>query len=43
MSARADHHVALRVSDIERSDKELGLVTMCCGGGLGTATLIQRV
>jgi acetyl-CoA acetyltransferase len=24
-------------------DKELGLVTMCCGGGLGTGTSIQRV
>jgi acetyl-CoA acetyltransferase family protein len=29
--------------ELERSDTELGLVTMCCGGGLGTATLIQRV
>jgi acetyl-CoA acyltransferase len=29
--------------EMERSDKEMGLVTMCCGGGLGTGTLIQRV
>ncbi len=29
--------------ELERSDKEMGLVTMCCGGGLGTGTLIQRV
>ncbi|MHB1467770.1 MAG: thiolase family protein [Solirubrobacteraceae bacterium] len=29
--------------ELERSDKEVGYVTMCCGGGLGTATLIQRV
>jgi acetyl-CoA acyltransferase len=29
--------------EMERSDKETGLVTMCCGGGLGTGTLIQRV
>jgi acetyl-CoA acetyltransferase len=29
--------------ELERSDKEMGLVTMCCGGGIGTATLIQRV
>jgi len=29
--------------ELERTDKELGLVTMCCGGGLGTATLIRRV
>jgi acetyl-CoA acetyltransferase family protein len=29
--------------ELEDDDKELGLVTMCCGGGLGTGTLIQRV
>jgi acetyl-CoA acyltransferase len=29
--------------ELERSDTEFGLVTMCCGGGLGTGTLIQRV
>jgi acetyl-CoA acetyltransferase family protein len=29
--------------ELERADKEVGLVTMCCGGGLGTGTLIQRV
>ena len=29
--------------ELERSDKEIGLVTMCCGGGLGTGTLVQRV
>jgi acetyl-CoA acyltransferase len=29
--------------ELERSDKEIGLVTMCCGGGLGTGTVIQRL
>jgi acetyl-CoA acyltransferase len=29
--------------ELERSDKETGLVTMCCGGGLGTGTLLERV
>ncbi len=29
--------------ELERTDQEVGLVTMCCGGGLGTGTLIQRV
>src|SRR4051812_13951419 len=29
--------------EMERTDAETGLVTMCCGGGLGTGTLIQRV
>jgi acetyl-CoA acyltransferase len=29
--------------ELERTDTTLGLVTMCCGGGLGTATLIERL
>jgi acetyl-CoA acyltransferase len=29
--------------ELERSDKELGLVTMCTAGGTGTGTLLQRV
>ena len=29
--------------ELERSDREVGLVTMCCGGGLGTGTIIERV
>jgi acetyl-CoA acyltransferase len=31
------------LAELERRQADLGLVTMCCGGGLGTATLIQRV
>jgi acetyl-CoA acyltransferase len=29
--------------ELERSGGETGLVTMCCGGGLGTGTLSQRI
>jgi acetyl-CoA acyltransferase len=29
--------------EMERSDKGMGLVTMCCGGGLGTGTMIERI
>ena len=29
--------------ELERTGTALGLVTMCCGGGLGTATLIERL
>jgi acetyl-CoA acyltransferase len=29
--------------ELERSDSQIGLVTMCCGGGLGTGTLIERL
>ena len=30
------------VHELERADKETALVTMCCGGGLGTGTLLKR-
>ena len=29
--------------ELERIDAGFGLVTMCCGGGLGTGTLLERV
>jgi acetyl-CoA acetyltransferase len=29
--------------ELERSDKALGLVTMCTAGGTGTGTIIQRI
>ena len=29
--------------ELEDLDRELGLVTMCCAGGLGSGTLLQRV
>ena len=35
--------ITTALHELERSDKEVGLVTMCCGGGLGTGTIIQRV
>jgi acetyl-CoA acyltransferase len=35
--------VTTLLHEMERTDKEMGMVTMCCGGGIGTGTLIQRV
>jgi acetyl-CoA C-acetyltransferase len=29
--------------ELERTDGQFGLVTMCCGGGLGTGTIIERL
>jgi acetyl-CoA C-acetyltransferase len=29
--------------ELERSDGEAALITMCCGGGLGTGTIIERI
>jgi acetyl-CoA C-acetyltransferase len=30
------------VHELERTDGRYGLISMCCGGGLGTGTLIER-
>jgi acetyl-CoA acyltransferase len=43
VGATGSRLLATIVAEMERRDGELGLVTMCCGGGLGTATLVQRV
>jgi acetyl-CoA C-acetyltransferase len=29
--------------ELERSDQSTALITMCCGGGLGTGTIIERI
>ena len=31
------------VDELERSDKETSLITLCVGGGMGSATIIERV
>ena len=31
------------VDELERQDKTTGLITMCTGGGMGTATIIERI
>jgi acetyl-CoA C-acetyltransferase len=35
--------VTTALHELERTDATLGFVTMCCGGGLGTGTLLERV
>jgi acetyl-CoA acetyltransferase family protein len=35
--------VTTLLHELERADKELGLITMCTAGGNGTGTLIQRM
>jgi acetyl-CoA C-acetyltransferase len=35
--------ITTALHELERTDGTLGLVTMCCGGGLGTGTIIERV
>ena len=31
------------IDELERQDKTTGLITMCTGGGMGTATIIERI
>jgi acetyl-CoA C-acetyltransferase len=31
------------LDELERSDKTIGLATLCIGGGMGIATIIERV
>jgi len=31
------------VHELARADKSTALITMCCGGGLGTGTIIERI
>jgi acetyl-CoA C-acetyltransferase len=35
--------VTTALHELERTDATTALVTMCCGGGLGTGTLIERI
>jgi acetyl-CoA C-acetyltransferase len=35
--------VTKALNELERSNAKRALVTMCCGGGLGTGTLLERV
>jgi acetyl-CoA C-acetyltransferase len=34
--------VTTALHELERSDSERALITMCCGGGLGTGTILER-
>jgi acetyl-CoA C-acetyltransferase len=35
--------ITTALHELERSDKEFALVTMCCGGAVSTASIYQRI
>src|SRR4051812_21314837 len=35
--------ITTALHELERTDAQTALITMCCGGGLGTGTLIERI
>ncbi|MGP0047255.1 MAG: steroid 3-ketoacyl-CoA thiolase [Solirubrobacteraceae bacterium] len=43
MGATGMRLLATAVAELERRDKEIALVAMCCGGAVATGTIIERV
>jgi acetyl-CoA C-acetyltransferase len=43
VGATGSRLVTSALHELERTDGTLGLITMCCGGGLGTGTIIERL
>lgn len=43
MGATGARLLSAMLHELERTDREFGLAAMCCGGSLGTATLLQRL
>jgi acetyl-CoA C-acetyltransferase len=35
--------ITTALHELERSNKSTALITMCCGGHLGTGTIIERI
>jgi acetyl-CoA C-acetyltransferase len=35
--------ITTALHELERSDKNTALITMCCGGAIGTATILERL
>jgi acetyl-CoA C-acetyltransferase len=35
--------VTKAINELERTNRQRAIITMCCGGGLGTGTLIERI
>ncbi|SCD88118.1 acetyl-CoA C-acetyltransferase, partial [Streptomyces sp. OspMP-M43] len=31
------------IDELERRDQQFGLVTLCVGGGMGVATIVERI
>jgi acetyl-CoA C-acetyltransferase len=43
VGATGSRLITTALHELERSDKELALITMCCGGAVSTGTIIQRI
>ncbi len=43
VGATGSRLIVTALHELERRDKELAFITMCCGGSLATATVLQRI
>jgi acetyl-CoA C-acetyltransferase len=43
VGATGSRLITTALHELERSDKSLALVSMCCGGGLATGTILERI
>jgi acetyl-CoA acetyltransferase len=43
LGATGNRLLMTALAELERTGGELALVTMCCGGSLGTASILQRI
>ena len=43
MLAQLGQHPQAVLDELERTDKSTALINLCVGGGMGTATIIERV
>ena len=43
VGATGSRLITTALHELERSDKQLALISMCCGGALATGTIIERI
>jgi acetyl-CoA C-acetyltransferase len=43
VGATGSRLVTTALHELERSDKTLALISMCCGGALATGTILERI
>ena len=41
--ATGDRLITTALHELERTNEKYALISMCCGGGLGTGTIIERL
>jgi acetyl-CoA C-acetyltransferase len=43
VGATGSRLITTALHELERSDKSIALISMCCGGALATGTIIERI